>query len=163
MKTLLSLLFVALAGISFAQNSGEIFGKLLDETNQPVVGSVVRATNNANTFGAASNINGNFRISGLNPGKYDVLVVTMGFDSLKIQDVIVKADQITRVGELELMAARDGVIGPIIHVRAYKTELIDINGGTMISMGAGELLHSPAAHGGNIKQISTKFRQSNNS
>ena len=156
MKTLITLLFVAISSLGYAQNAGEIFGKLLDESKQPIVGGIVRATNNANIFGAATDENGNFRISGLNPGKYDVLVVSLGFDSLKIQDVVVKSDQITRIGELELLAAQDGVFGPVIRIVVYRDELIDINGGTMVSMNADQLLHSPAAHGGNIKQIISK-------
>lgn len=156
MKTLLSLLFIAIAGISNAQNAGEIFGKIINEKKEPIAGAIVTTTNNSILFGAASDADGNFRISGLNPGKYELLVIAMGHDSLKVENLWIKSDQITRVGELQLTETPDGYYGPTIRIVGIKTPLIDINGGTMISMGAGELLHSPAAHGGNIKQIISK-------
>lgn len=153
MKTLLSLLFIAIAGLSNAQNAGEIFGKIINDKNEPIVGAIVTTTNNSIVFGAASDVDGNFRISGLNPGKYDLLVVSMGFDSLKVENMWIKSDQLTRVGELQLTETPDGFYGPTIHIVGIKTPLIDINGGTMVSIGADQLKHSPAAHGGNIKNI----------
>ena len=53
--------------MAFAQK-GSIKGKVLDETNQPLPGVAVSI--DGTTLGSATDVNGNYTISGVNPGNY---------------------------------------------------------------------------------------------
>jgi len=78
---------------------------------------------------------------------YDLI----GYSQLQVSDVQVKSDQIRKLSDFTLTTASYGTGGPVI-IRAEKP-LIDINGGTAISLGARELKDNAAANGGSLKAI----------
>lgn len=86
MKSKLSIIFftVSLAW-TYAQESGTIRGVVRDaDTQQPLEGAnvVVRGT----FLGAATDRNGNFRISGLSKGNYVVVVSMVGYRPVQIEN-----------------------------------------------------------------------------
>ena len=147
--TLLASLLISL-GMA-AQSHGEIFGKIIDENNNPIAGVVVRAENNGIVVGAATDDRGVYRINGVEPGTYTLFYDLIGYSQLQINDVQVKSDQIRKLSDFTLTTASYGTGVPVI-IRAEKP-LIDINGGTAISLGAKELKNNAAANGGSLKAI----------
>jgi hypothetical protein len=155
MKTLTLLAGLLLSLGMAAQSHGEIFGKIIDENNNPVAGVIVRAENNGIVVGAATDERGIYRINGVEPGTYTVIYDLIGYSQLQVANVEVKSDQIRKLSDYTLATASYGTGGPVI-IRAEKP-LIDINGGTAISLGASELKNNAAANGGSLKAILTSM------
>ena len=151
MKTITLLASLLISFGMAAQSHGEIFGKILDENNNPIAGVIVRAENNGIVVGAATDVRGVYRINGVEPGTYTLFCDLIGFSQLQVSDVEVKSDQIRKLSDFTLTTASYGTGGPVI-IRAQKP-LIDINGGTAISLGAKELKDNAAANGGSLKSI----------
>lgn len=72
----------------FAQSTGNITGRIIDaQTKQPIpaVNVIIPGTD----FGAATDIDGRFRITGLSPGTYQLRASAIGFNTVTKTDVIV--------------------------------------------------------------------------
>ena len=151
MKTITLLASLLLSIGMTAQSHGEIFGKVIDENKNPITGVIVRAENNGIVVGAATDERGVYRINGVEPGTYTLFYDLIGYNQLQVSDVQVKSDQIQKLSDFTLSAASYGTGGPVI-IHATKP-LIDINGGTAISLGAKELKDNAAANGGSLKAI----------
>ncbi len=99
MKKTMQLIILLLIGVSviYSQNSkGRITGKVIDEiTKQPIPGVnvVIVGTN----FGMASDINGDFTISGLEVGNYQVRASSIGYNSETKNDVVVNTARPTQL------------------------------------------------------------------
>ncbi|MCJ7553054.1 MAG: carboxypeptidase-like regulatory domain-containing protein, partial [Ignavibacteriaceae bacterium] len=102
MKTLKYILLSALLiTINYSQplpenGKGSISGSVIDFiTKQPLIGAniIILGT----TIGAATNINGNFRIDDLNPNSYQLRASVIGYESLTKTDVIVSPGRLTQV------------------------------------------------------------------
>ncbi|HZY38346.1 MAG TPA: SusC/RagA family TonB-linked outer membrane protein [Mucilaginibacter sp.] len=89
-KYALLLTFVLMSFMAFAQ-SGGVTGKVVDETNQPLVGVAVSV--DGTTIGASTDVNGNYTIH-LNAGTYTVTAKFIGYISLK-QTVTVQNSVVT--------------------------------------------------------------------
>jgi hypothetical protein len=150
--TLLASLLISL-GMA-AQTHGEIYGKILDENKNPIAGVIVRAENNGVVVGAATDDRGVYRINGVEPGTYTLFCDLIGYSQLQVSNVLVKSDQISKLEDYTMATANYGT-GPVV-IRAGKP-LIDINGGTAISLGASELKNNAAANGGSLKAILTSM------
>ena len=87
----LGLLFSASA--AFAQ-TGSITGKVLDETNQPIIG--VSVALQGTTRGANTDVNGNYTITGVAPGTYTINATFIGYISGK--KTVTVSDHQTVVG-----------------------------------------------------------------
>lgn len=75
---------------------GRIVGRLVDaETGEPLIYAnvVVQGT----MMGAASDLDGNYKILGVPPGNYTLVVMMMGYNKTTITDVVVKAGEVTTV------------------------------------------------------------------
>ncbi len=79
-KYVLLFAFLMLSIMAFAQ-SGSISGKIVDEHNQPLPGATV--TIDGTTLGGAADVNGNYKISGLKAGSYDLTAKFVGYEVLK--------------------------------------------------------------------------------
>lgn len=93
MKKILMLIFLSSVNI-FAGTTGKLSGNIKDvQTGEPLIGSniIIEGTN----LGAAANINGDFVILNISPGKYNVKFSFIGYESLTIQDVTIIVDQTT--------------------------------------------------------------------
>ena len=83
--------FFILSNSIIAGNAGKIFGKVTDEeTNEPLAGVNVVIKNTGQ--GASTDIEGEFYLIGVPPGKYDIMISYIGYASLTIKDVLVRAD-----------------------------------------------------------------------
>ncbi len=91
-------LFFLLFGVSniFAGTTGKIAGRVIDaETREALVGvSVLVAGTN---YGAATDIEGDFYISNLAPGKYTLVFSSVGYNKVTVENIMVRIDLTTRV------------------------------------------------------------------
>ena len=95
------ILLIILVGIElplyvYAQNTGKIAGTVTDaQTNEILIGAnvVIEGT----MLGSATDLDGNFFILRIPPGKYDVSVTYIGYQKLVYHDVQVMTDLTTRL------------------------------------------------------------------
>lgn len=80
---------------AFAGTKGKISGKVLDEFGEPLIGVQVFIENT--TKGVLTDIDGNYTILNLDPGKYTVVFSYIGFATTKVQEVEVIVDKTTEV------------------------------------------------------------------
>lgn len=102
MKTLKYILLSALLiTINYSQplpdnGKGSISGSVVDfVTKRPLIGAniIILGT----TIGAATDINGNFRIDNLNPNSYQLRASIIGYESFTSTDVVVSPGRLTQV------------------------------------------------------------------
>lgn len=73
---------------------GKVVGRVVDgETGDPLVG--VNVFIQDSMIGAATDLDGNFKLVKLPPGKYAIMVSMIGYSKMVIKDVRVNADDIT--------------------------------------------------------------------
>ncbi|MGB5172232.1 MAG: carboxypeptidase-like regulatory domain-containing protein [Eudoraea sp.] len=90
-----SLLFTALL---FSQQQGSVVGTILDKemNNEPLLFANIQLENTQNTV--QTNFHGNFQIDNINPGKYNLVVSYLGYETLEIP-IIIEKNKITQVTE----------------------------------------------------------------
>ena len=121
-RLILSALSVLLASMASAQN-GSITGKVLDAaTGEAVVGAnaVIQGT----TVGASTDIDGNFTIPNLRPGKYTVAVSFITYKTHVIPDLVVEPGKITSV---EIQLNEDATELEEVVVTGARTVNTDLN------------------------------------
>jgi hypothetical protein len=154
MKTTTTLcLLLWLCATLQAQTQGEIYGNVKDSEHQDgLPGVVVTIENSAGhiPYGGATDIDGKFRISGIEQGAYNVRFQMNGKTSILKTNVIINPDKITVVN---VTMSDSSYMGKALVIEEQAIPLIDISGGTLHTMTAKEMKHLPSAHGGNIKNI----------
>jgi hypothetical protein len=91
-------LLVVSSTVTFGQTSGTLEGIVVDvENNRPLVDAVVTATNENNGVprSAATNAQGKYRISFLEPGRYTVSARLDGYNENAITDIIIPLNVVT--------------------------------------------------------------------
>ncbi|WMN11978.1 TonB-dependent receptor [Marivirga salinae] len=105
----LSLALALIAQVSFAQTTGTVVGKIIDnETGEAVTGAnvVVQGT----TIGAASDLDGEFKITGVPTGKQKFEVSFISYERMTIEKNVAPAqDQVTDLGTIKLKIAALGM------------------------------------------------------
>ncbi|MCG3154273.1 MAG: Vitamin B12 transporter BtuB [bacterium] len=87
-------LLVAMAGDSWAANTGKIAGRVIDrETSEPLVG--VNVVVDGTTAGAATDMGGNYTVLNLPPGVYSVRASIIGYGQVVQENVKVSINQTT--------------------------------------------------------------------
>ncbi len=136
MKKLYSLLGVlAIAFGTFAQ-SGEIFGKVLDETGEGAIGAVVAvvdANGKVTGQGVQTDYDGNFSIKPLTPRKYNLKFVLSSYGTIIKNGIEVGADKQVIINVKLIPSAT--LIDEVV-IEAYRKPLIDASkttGGTTIT------------------------------
>ncbi|MCZ7602038.1 MAG: TonB-dependent receptor [Melioribacteraceae bacterium] len=87
-KLLFGLLFAA--SMTLAQSAGQIVGKVIDKiTKQPIPGVNILVVDTQ--FGAASDLNGNYEISNVPIGNYQLRASAIGYSTITRVDVIVNS------------------------------------------------------------------------
>ncbi len=87
--------FIRISEVS-AQSRGEITGKIIDSvTGDEIVGAniMIEGTN----IGAATDLEGRFRITNVEPGTYSLLISYISYSKTVIRDIAVIAGQTTRI------------------------------------------------------------------
>ncbi len=96
-KVVVTCLFLTfIAGIAFAGTTGKIAGKLMDAQTHdmlPAANVMIKGT----TYGAATDMEGEYYIINIPPGVYTLRAVYIGYAAVEITDVKVSVDQTTRV------------------------------------------------------------------
>lgn len=151
MKTAI-IFFLGLFGISQV-DAQEIFGKILNEAGVPVYNVAVRAERNGSVYGVFTDDNGNYRIGGLEPGKYKVSYSLIGYNPVELSQVEVTDNQIKKLSDLQLTLSVGDFGKTIVIIGGYIDELIDPNGGTQIVLRSKDLKNMASANGGNLKSI----------
>lgn len=97
LRYLFLLLFIGLSGEALAQ-AGEIFGTVLDATKQPAITAVINVESGGiSKGGAVTDIDGNYSIKPLQPGRYTVKVQYTGHNPVTVTDVLVSPDNATKL------------------------------------------------------------------
>src|SRR4051812_41603522 len=92
---LFSFFFCLQLSTVFAQETGTISGKILDNKGEPMIGALVRVEGTEQ--GTQTDLEGNFTIANVKAGEHSVLVKSIGFAPLK-QKVTVKAGETASLG-----------------------------------------------------------------
>ncbi len=88
--------FICSLSFTFAGTTGKIMGKVIDETTGeplPFVNIIIMGTN----LGAATDIDGNYVILNIPPGKYNVKAQYIGYQPVLVENVSVSIDLTTTV------------------------------------------------------------------
>ncbi len=87
---LFSICFLLLPGFCYAQHSQVIKGKIVDkESKTPLIGVALSLRDMGNSFGAVTDINGDFMISNVSVGKHTLTVNYLGYESIILNDILV--------------------------------------------------------------------------
>jgi hypothetical protein len=121
-KLLLSIASIFIATVA-AFSQGAIKGKLIDKNTKEGIpfANVVALVNGSLVAGANSDINGEFIIKPLNPGKYDLKATFVGYQPQQVNGVTVSVDK-TTYQNLELST---GVQLTGVNIVDFKEPLID--------------------------------------
>ena len=126
MKKILSLVFIIGCVISaFSQQStGTLEGKLIDDsTGEGLIGASITVYKYGEATalkGASTDIDGNYSITNIQAGKYDVEFVYVGYNSKKQVGVVLFAGQVTRLN-IRLL---EGVTMQEVVIEAYTVPII---------------------------------------
>lgn len=103
-----------------AQNRGVIDGVVVDSEGNGVAGGIVALTApNKSVKNVATKYNGLFEIDNVDYGNYDLSVVFLGYDSLKMRVVVNSAQ--TSLGRLTLTEGAQNIENVLIEVNAIRT------------------------------------------
>jgi len=95
-SALLGTLLVLLAAAASAQTTGQLSGTVRDaQTGETIIGAAVQIE--GTTQGAATNIDGQYRIIGVRPGTYTLIATYIGYTPTRIEGVRVNVDLTTTV------------------------------------------------------------------
>ncbi len=122
LRYLLVLLFVSIAGQSFAQ-SGAISGTVLDENGDAMIGALIKVFEGGLVKGGAqTDEDGNYTVKPLPAGRYDVEISSATYATSRTTGVMVSSDRTTAL-DVKLKLAAKELTG--VTVTAYKVPLID--------------------------------------
>jgi hypothetical protein len=157
MKNSIITLAAFLIGIAstYAQTStGIIKGKVFDkETGAPLPGAAVFVEIGGEKFGTATDSLGNYTISALNSGTYNVQVSFMTKQNQMVSGVEVTPNKMTFIDDLALADESEGL--PAFVLKEFKEKLIDIDNPTAIVKKAAFIKNNPARR--NIGNLVVQF------
>ena len=92
----LLLLLGLLPGVALAQNTGALTGRVTDaQTGETLIGANVVIT--GTTLGAATNIDGEYRINGVPVGDYSITASYIGYSPYTYEDVTINSIDIEQL------------------------------------------------------------------
>jgi outer membrane receptor protein involved in Fe transport len=110
-------LLALLAPGVFAAATGQIKGRITDkDSKEPIVGASIQIK--GTKMGQMTDPNGNYIISRVDPGTYVLTIASVGYTTMEVTEVEVKADLSTEINALMEKAVKD--IGTTIKVRATR-------------------------------------------
>lgn len=125
MKKIVTLLCFVIGSASLFAQNGEISGKIKDETGEGIIGGTVVIVDNQGVStgrGASTDIDGNYTIKSLTPGKYNLKYSYVGYNTVLQQGILVSADKSTFV-DIQLKPSSTEL--DEIEIVTYKVPLID--------------------------------------
>jgi len=174
-RTIILLLFLFGQSLFlYGGTTGKIKGKILDsQTNEPLFGANIIVENT--TLGAASDINGEYFIINILPGKYTLVVSFIGYKQSKVLEVEVFSDRTTtrdislapaslQTNDVVIVAQRDKIETDRTNTASYISsqqieslpaqeigDLLQLQAG--IVKGASGALHMRGGRGGEIAYL----------
>ena len=124
--TLTAVMILFAVGL-FAQNTGEIRGRLYDHNSkESIPGAYIIVKNGIITTGTTTDKNGDYSVKSLASGKYTVIISYMGYKSDTIKEVMVNPGNLTKIDDLYI--ASEGIMldGKIVEVIEQRDPLIKI-------------------------------------
>lgn len=142
-KKILLLIVLTLAGISYTvAQVGQIKGRIFNEVNNeslPFSNIFIEGTD----YGASSDFDGNYLISGLKPGIYQLTASSLGFDTKITQEVQVSPGKTVT---LDIPMRESAVTLSEVTVQAKMFEKNDESPVSLRSIGLSEIENSPGAN-----------------
>ncbi len=100
----------------FAGTTGKIAGQVVDkETREPILGANILVE--STYFGAAADIEGDYYINNITPGKYTVIASAVGYHKVRIENVSVRIDLTTAL-DIELTSEAISIGEIVIQAKA---------------------------------------------
>ncbi len=126
---LTSLSFLVFSIVSYAQpQGGSIKGKVFDELNEGFPFVNVALYQNGNIRGGATtDFDGGFKISNISAGTYDLEIKFIGYQTYRLEGLIVKGGKLLPLSPINLKEATE--LLQEVEVVSYKVPLIDKDGG----------------------------------
>lgn len=120
--TVLFILLLCLGTHAFAQQ-GAITGVITDTKKETLIGVTVKALQQGRMVSStATDLNGNYTIKNLQPGKYDIQAIYIGYKTSQIKGVIVAGGKTTGVNITMQVNAKE--LDEVV-VESYSLPLID--------------------------------------
>ena len=144
--TILSLLLIFIFSTAFAQTTGKISGRVVDqETGAPLIGCniIVEGT----TMGAAADSEGDFFIINIRPGVYNVIANSIGYAAVKMENIRVSVNSTTN---LNFELKPEAVQGEVVVVTAKQISIRKDQTSSIRNISADEIKNLPIE---NIDQI----------
>ena len=136
-KAIITLLFVIISAAVFAQ-TGKISGKVSDKsTGETLIGVTVKIA--GTTKGAATDVEGRYVISGVEPGKITLEISYVGYTTKNITGVEVKANSSTVV-DLIMEESTDQKLNEVVitaNVNKESVNVLYVNQKSSISVSSG--------------------------
>ena len=109
LTVLVSVLFAV--SIAVAQSGGTIKGKMLDKGNgEPLpFANVVLLKGGSQVAGTMTDFDGKFTFTALTPGKYNIQATYVGYQAIKVADVVVNAGRITFVPDIKASSGSENL------------------------------------------------------
>ena len=96
LKNILTLLLLFSSSILYAGITGTLKGKVVDKkTGDPLIGCNIIIV--GTDLGAATDIDGNYKIIKVPPGNYKIQVIMIGYAKTNISNVLVQSDLTTTI------------------------------------------------------------------
>ena len=115
---LLSLIFTFYTGLLFAQGTGKIAGKVIDQKNsETLIGASIGIQ--GSTKGASTNVDGRYVLSGLPTGKYTIIVRYIGYQSKSISEIEVKDGAVTNL-DVVMQAAATNALKEVVVTATFR-------------------------------------------
>ncbi|OFZ02215.1 MAG: hypothetical protein A3K10_08300 [Bacteroidetes bacterium RIFCSPLOWO2_12_FULL_31_6] len=109
LAVLVSLLFAV--SFAIAQSNGTIKGKMLDKGNgEPLpFANVVLLRGGSQVTGTMTDFDGKFTFTALAPGKYEIQATYVGYQAIKVNDVVVNSGKITFVPDIKAASGSENL------------------------------------------------------
>lgn len=96
MKRFLILILICLPSLLFAGTTGKLTGTITEaSTGEPLFGANIIIV--GTTFGAATDVDGNYVILNIEPGSYTVRISMIGYESANVENVRIVVDRTTDI------------------------------------------------------------------
>ncbi len=144
----LLLLFPVL--VQAQQNKGIISGKVADHsTKEPIIGAsvIVEGT----SYGAQTDLQGNFKITNIPPGSYSIKVSYIGYSSIVKNDIVVNSVR-PAVVEVELMQSAIEINGVTVTSDYFQKDPTEL--GSSASFGYEEIRRAPGGFEDIVRALS---------
>lgn len=97
---------------------GAIQGVVVDKENkEPLVGATVRVE--GQSIGGVTDLDGNFQLEGVNSGEITLIISYISYNTLRLEELIIKANEITRV-EVALDASQEQLEEFVVTAKANR-------------------------------------------